>query len=302
MSRDMATAGALASMEFIKSIWMRFRPVFDGLARLDFAWGKLGWGGPLLLGKVFPVFAAIVVAATAWANNQPFFVLILAALAAAVLTLGLAWLGLAILERMTPMKKAGISKRANKAEIKSSGTSLGICIIIAAIIAVGGAWVIFNWPTQVQYDQTRLVFTAVSRPPMPDIHQFLGFNIGFNNSGPLEITNFRSQFHFKSVSEELSNKEIDDELSDVTRRVPERELFSNSIPVGGPGDFGTMQDERYTPDDWQQVLKGKLMIYMFAVFKYDVGEKHKISDICLVYNKDFPSVHNCYRNNRTYYE
>lgn len=166
---------------------------------------------------------------------------------------------------------------------------------------VGGVLVVFNWPSQVQYDRTRLVFTAMPRPPLPDQHQFLGFNIAWNNPGPLEITNYRESYRFISVNEYLSNREIDGEFDDVTSRVPQRDLFSNSVPVGGPGIFITMQDQRFTPEDWRAMLDGKTLIYMFAVFKYDVDDKSKIADICLLYNKDFPSVHNCYRNNKTYY-
>jgi hypothetical protein len=286
-------------MGFIKSVWAR-----DGLARLDFAWGKAGWGS-VFLGKAFPVLAAIVVAFAAWANSQPIFVLILCALAAAVLTLAATWLALATLEKIgtakkseTPRSKKGSSPQAQG----GSGGTLGISMIIAALIVVGGAWAIFNWPTQLQYDQTRLVFNSLPGPPLPDIHQLLGFNIFFNNSGPLEITDYRLQFKFKSVKEELTNKEIDDEFSDISRRLPEKDLFSNSLPVGGSGSYITMQDEKYTPDDWQDVLSGKMMIYMFSTFKYDVGDKTKNSDICLVYNKDYPAVHNCYRNNKTYYD
>jgi hypothetical protein len=149
-------------------------------------------------------------------------------------------------------------------------------MIIAALIVVGGAWAIFNWPPQLQYDQTRLIFNSLFRPPLLEPHQSLGFNIGFNNSGPLEITDYRIQFKFKSTKEGLTNKEIDDEFSDVRSRLPEKDLFSNSLPAGGFGGYITLQDEKYTPDDWRDVLSGKIMIYMFSTFKYDVGAKRRI--------------------------
>jgi hypothetical protein len=296
-------------MNFIKSAWARLRPIFDGLARLDFAWGKVGWGS-LLLGKVFPSLAALVVVFEARADSQPIFVLILSGLAAVALTLGAAWLALATLEKIGTTKKSepvrskkGSSPQARTKQAQNNtAIILGASIIIATIIAVGGVWVIFNWPTQLQYDQTRLVFTAVPLPPVPDIHQSLGYHVLFNNSGPLEISNYRLQYRFKSTKEPLTNKEADDEFDDVSHRMPDKDLFSNSLPAGGGGSYITLSDGKYTPDDWREVLGGRLLIYMFVTFKYEVGGKTKYSDICLFFNNNYPAVHNCYRNNKTYYD
>lgn len=252
--------------------------------------------GSLVLGKVLPVLAAIVVAAAAWANGQPAFVLILAALGAAVLTLGASLLGLLIFERIATRSSTNAPKATKKGSRvdRPRNSSLGISMVIAAFILVGGAWVIFNWPSQLQYDQTKLIFGVIARPPIPDIHQFLGFNVLWNNSGPLEIANYRSNYKFKQIgNSELTDKEIDDEFDDVTSRVPQKDLVSNSVPPGGPGSYLTMEDQRFTPEDWREVIGGKSTIYFFAVFKYDVGDKTKIADICLLYNKDFPAVHNC---------
>jgi hypothetical protein len=88
-------------MYFIKSAWARLRPLFDGLARLDFAWG---WGS-FFLGKALPFLAALVVVSEAWANSQPVFVLILCGLGAVVLTLAATLLALTTLEKIGAIKK-----------------------------------------------------------------------------------------------------------------------------------------------------------------------------------------------------
>jgi hypothetical protein len=227
-----------------------------------------------------------------------------------VLTLAATRLALATLEEISTItksepvrsKKRSSSQARNRQVKNNTAIFLGTSIIISTIIAVGGAWVIFNWPTQLQYDQTRLVFTTIPLPPLPDIHQSLGYHVFFNNSGPLETSNYRLQYKFKSTKEPLTIKETDDEFDDVSHHMPDKDLFSNSLPVGGGGSYITLSDDKYTLDDWREVLGGRLLIYMFVTFKYEVGGKKKDSDICLFFNKNCPAVHNCYRNNKTYYD
>ena len=283
-----------------KGLWKRIERLSTRLEHLDFLWGKMG---ATFLGKVIPVIVAGIAALLAWFNKQPLYVLFLAALAAGAMALAIIWLVLSIQDKRLTTLNIEVSKKpVNKAaQSGSSHWLLPAAIIIAAIIVVGGLWALFNWPNQLQYDRTKLIFASASRPPVPERSQYLGFNIAWTNSGPLTISYVRHFYKFKETSDDLTPKQIEEEFEDITQRLPPKDLFSDELPPG-IGGFSTMEDQRFNGADWNEVLAGRKLIFFFAVFKYDVESQSKIGEICLVYARDYPSVHTCSGNNKTYYD
>jgi hypothetical protein len=209
--------------------------------------------------------------------------------------------GQAISQMPTPIKPKEIPANRGKREettltLKPSH-NVGPYIVLAAIILVGGAYALINWPTQLQYAETKLVFSFMARPPIPEVKQFLGFDVIWIDSGPLDVSNVRYHYKFRMSRQELlTNKEIGDDLDDVKNQVPQRDLFANELSPRSPPSYVTMQDEQYNMADWTSVRDGKSRIYMFAVFKYDVEDKAKVVYICLMYDKDFPAVHECFKH------
>ena len=68
----------------------------------------------------------------------------------------------------------------------------------------------------------------------------------------------------------------------------EKSFLLNLRQIGSPWMI------RDFPLTWDDVKNGKIMIYFFSVFKYDVEERAKTVKICLIFGRDFPpAVHTC---------
>jgi hypothetical protein len=281
----------------IRFIWTRIKPLLERLEHFDFLWGKLG--GAVLLAKALPIIAATIIVIVAASEDAPLYVLMLAALAAAALVLMIVWLFQIVSKNASAQLTTESHSGNNSTKVR---VPLGAYLLTSTLVVAGVLYYIHNWPSLLDYNSTRLNFSLDARPITVD-NKYLGYDVRWRDTGPLNIRNVRYFHHFKSSSEALTHEEIDSQLDDVERKVPPRGINVEELSPQSAADWITMDDHRFSANDWDDVKHGKIMIYFFSVFKYDVEERAKTVKICFIFGSDFPpAVHTCLHNNETSYD
>jgi hypothetical protein len=307
----------------ILSLWRRIEPWIARLELSNFLADKTGlgvfalkFGLPAVNGVAAMILAAI--------GHAPLYVIFLALLSGVVLTLsGIRQFQSMFITRTQQVvlqpsptkstKERSVSRPAvqttSKAperivtldhDKKTAGIGQAIIVGAAIIIGVIGNTVYQNWTvSRAQFDRTILTLLQIARPPIPEKNQFLGFNVIWLTTGPLSIRGVMHLYNFDSFSHILSPAEEDTQFVELDKRMPQEEPLLGELPPNKVA-YATFQDERFTPADWQAVLDGKIVIYMFAEFRYLVEGTTKTTELCLFIDKYYPAIHNCLGHNQTF--
>jgi len=293
--------------------WLRRYELFD------FVTNKLGL--VTLWAKAAPVGAALVTAILAYIGRAPSYIILLAALSAAVLILVAIRLTQIIVKRnemssnVAPTIKSKSMVAAQKSTLRKNTTShiaasdarqqrnIGgfLAIAAAVIIASVGTNLYNNWTTyKEKLDQTSLLVIPIPRPPVLDRNQSFGVDVHWGNSGPLTIRGVRRQHHFEYPKQIMSTADIDKQYPPLSAALAQQDIpLLDELRPGAPGEWRTLTDERFTATDWKNVMNGSLFVYMFATFRYLVDDTSKDTEVCMIITTDYPQVHKCEQHNQT---
>ena len=89
-------------------------------------------------------------------------------------------------------------------------------------------------------------------------------------------------------------KIVDAGIAAPTRNGPE------DYPGSGSGVWTSAYDQKFTTDEWKEVLSGQKYAYLFIQVNYFVQDKIRVTEHCLYFGQDFPSAHRCLGHNRVY--
>jgi hypothetical protein len=177
-----------------------------------------------------------------------------------------------------------------------------LAIAAAVIIASVGTTLYNNWTTyKEKLDQTSLVVIPIPHPPIPDHNQSFGVDLHWGDSGPLRVQGIRREHHFEYPKQEMSRSDIDKQYLQLSAALSQQEVpLLDELRPGAPGEFRTIEDQRFTESDWKNVLNGSLIAYVFAEFRYLVDDTTKDTEVCIFITSDYPSIHKCPGHNRTF--
>ena len=158
-------------------------------------------------------------------------------------------------------------------------------------------FIAINKPNSI--DRTQLSLSSKPRLLGTNGKDKFGFDLFWKNLGPSGISNTRFAWQYRHYPQpELPKQAIEWELDQVRNHVPTTSDFSDVIP---PADerYTTMYDD-LTISQWNDVHEGRLNVYLFAVFKYNVNGVVKATEFCLLVRQEAPATHVCHRNGLTY--
>jgi hypothetical protein len=99
----------------------------------------------------------------------------------------------------------------------------------------------------------------------------------------------------------MSKSDIDKQYLQLSAALSQQEVsLLDELRPGAPGEFRTIEDQRFTEADWKNVLNGSLIAYVFAEFRYLVDDTTKDTEVCIFITSDYPSIHKCPGHNRTF--
>lgn len=293
--------------DFIKRLWERVRPWLEYFEHIDWVAGKvslLAWAAKLGL----PIMAGIIAFLIGLSDRIPKALLFLVVLGAIVLSLGIVvlWKNLTLQNNTpsdggSPKTTKGKSQTKNKIkETHSSGVgNVILSALVTAVILLGG----YKYFTEHDaMDRTALSVRPTGGVLLPGgkIPAF-GMNVGWVNKGPLDINGMVYHFDFEFPHRVLSANE-EDAYIDILRTFSPLEVSTATLSSGDAA-WVTFYDNKGEMTDWSRVADaGTMVVYLFAIFQYNVDGAVKQTEICNYITKDWPAIHNCIgHNNKTIY-
>jgi hypothetical protein len=175
---------------------------------------------------------------------------------------------------------------------RTSSILLSATIVLCVVL-----FIVINKPISI--DRTQLLISSKPRLLGTNGNDKFGFDLFWKNLGPSDVSNTRWAWQYRHYSQpELPKQAIEWELYRVRKYVPTTSDLSDVIP---PADerYTTIYDD-LTISQWNDVHEGRLNVYLFAVFKYNVNGVVKATEFCLLVRQEAPATHVCHRNGLTY--
>lgn len=293
-------------MQFFRRIWTRLEPWLARVEHLDFLIGKISTAAWLIKLIIVPMTAGFIALLLGIVDKTPKALLFLVVMAALVLGLAivLIWKMLTapsevIAQKTRLARRNKTGGKAQKQVIAAAAPSIGIfgllftAVVTATILIVG-----YRYMT----DHDAVERTVLSVHPAGVLFPggkipAFGMNILWLNKGTLSVDNGLIHYTFEFPNRVLTYDE-ESRYSDEISTFSPTEFAINELQ-GGESSWRSFFDYKNEMQNWQDVLDGKMVVYLFMTFQYYVEGNKKLTEFCLYLNQDYPAVHNCVHSNKT---
>ncbi|MHB8885027.1 MAG: hypothetical protein ACYC5H_08040 [Methylovirgula sp.] len=286
--------------ELFRKLFGRIKPWLEAIEHFDFLFGA-GFSGLLLKGV--PIVLVLLTGGLGLIDKMPKTLVLLAMLGTTVLVMAVIYLGKQIFSIDVPSRSKALPKNTrlsgSKSKLNSNTKPIGLSGILL-VAAVTGTLILIvqnyvNMHNAIDITELSIHPSGVLLPDATSKRPF-GINLAWTNRGPLTIQNIRFHVIIEPVEKILSAVEEDQYIERLTNFSP-LELASNELH---PGDVNwkTFPKNRITMSDWQNVVNGSEVLYLFGYFDYFVNGQNKATELCFFLNKEFASAHNCIGHNR----
>jgi hypothetical protein len=125
-------------------------------------------------------------------------------------------------------------------------------------------------------------------------------NIYTISNGDFVVTGMLDNYRFEYPERLLTKEEEEGFMKMVIAGLPEPAPGGAEISPHQNGPWFSEHDRRITSSEWNDVLSGKKLAYVFIAMKYLISNHVKITESCIFLSSEFPIYNLCPNNNRAY--
>jgi hypothetical protein len=132
----------------------------------------------------------------------------------------------------------------------------------------------------------------------PNGHPRFAVDLHNTNVGNINISSPAHDQNFEYPHGLLSKDDEDYHFRRLDAGLPDPTEGGSVIFPHARAGFVTVEDSKFTTEQWNDFLNDKIRIYIFVEYKYLVDGHIKITECCMFYqNSDFPTAHMCIGHN-----